>query len=411
MAFGGNSPLKEISKMEELAESISPDKIDMMVDIINHHSKFKVVSVDEYNKIHQHDEYKTSTPVEKDKPFLGPDLPPPSWLAPDPDHIRRDRRLIDATNLADVNLHSYSKPRIPIFSGEEKSECSFEVWKYEVKCICREGNYTNTILSQCIRGSLKGKARNLLLSLPENATPTQIVDKLEGVYGNVFSSEALLQRFYGENQQPNQSVAEYGMKLESLIQLAVEKGQINPQAKNEMLRSKFWSGLRDPLLKNASRYKYDTVMDFDQLRKEIRSIELDLSNYSNSQGGNTKVQQHASTVQSDKLDELLNTVKSLHQRMQSVEGELRRYKEVKKGERSNVNDWSRGYDPGQFQNQGKSRVQNEGQFRGQYRGQFRGQYRGPSRGQFRGGNGQFENRGGSGNRSEQDPGQLNTLNM
>ncbi|CAG2242957.1 unnamed protein product [Mytilus edulis] len=46
-----------------------------------------------------------------------------------------------------------------------------------------------------------------------------------------------------------------------------------------MLRSKLWSGLRDPLLKNASRYKCDTVEKFDQLLKEIRSIELDLSNY------------------------------------------------------------------------------------------------------------------------------------
>ena len=31
----------------------------------------------------------------------------------------------------------------------------------------------------------------------------------------VYSSEALLENFFKETQQPNQSVAEYGMKLKS----------------------------------------------------------------------------------------------------------------------------------------------------------------------------------------------------
>jgi hypothetical protein len=33
---------------------------------------------------------------------------------------------------------------LPIFSGEEKSETSFDVWKLEVKCVLREGNYTGS---------------------------------------------------------------------------------------------------------------------------------------------------------------------------------------------------------------------------------------------------------------------------
>lgn len=191
-----------------------------------------------------------------------------------------------------------------------------------------------------------------------------------------------MQKFYSENQQQNQSVAEYGMKLESIIQSAVDKGQINPQAKNEMLRSKFWSGLRDPLLKNASRYKYDTVMDFDQLRKEIRSIELDLSNYSVSQVNETKVQQQAVVSQSEKLDELLKNLKTLNKRMESVESEVKKFKEDKK----NVEGVHNRYVGGQ--NQG----QNRGQYRGQYRGRNPGGYRSVgSRG----------NRGFQGNKQEQ----------
>jgi hypothetical protein len=76
--------------------------------------------------------------------------------------------------------NAYQKPKLPIFSGEEKSETSFDVWKLEVKCVLREGDYTGSSVLQAIRGSLKGKARSLLLSLSEHATaalsPDQYID-------------------------------------------------------------------------------------------------------------------------------------------------------------------------------------------------------------------------------------------
>jgi hypothetical protein len=39
------------------------------------------------------------------------------------------------------SCNAYQKPKLPIFSGEEKSETSFDVWKLEEKCVLREGNY------------------------------------------------------------------------------------------------------------------------------------------------------------------------------------------------------------------------------------------------------------------------------
>ncbi|VDI00952.1 Hypothetical predicted protein [Mytilus galloprovincialis] len=219
----------------------------------------------------------------------------------------------------------------------EKSEVSFDVWKFEVKCIIREGNYTDTILLQCIRGSLKGKARGLLLSLPDGATPTQIIEKLDGIYGNVFSSEALLQKFYMETQKQGQSVADYGMRLEDIAQKAVEKDQ------------RVWSGLRDPLLKNASRYKYDTVEKFDQLLKEIRSIELDLSNYAS--GSDNKIQHQPAVVEQSGMQEMIKSMKLLNTRMESFEGELKKLKESKPDDHTSSSN---------------------SQFRGQGRGNYRG---------------------------------------
>lgn len=66
-----------------------------------------------------------------------------------------------------------------------------------MKCIIREGDYSDVVILQSIRSSLKGPTRNLLLTLSENATSWQILDKLEGVY----SSEALLQIYFFSSSQ------------------------------------------------------------------------------------------------------------------------------------------------------------------------------------------------------------------
>jgi hypothetical protein len=106
------------------------------------------------------------------------------------------------------------------------------------------------------------------------------------------------------------------MKLESIIQSAVEKGDISIVAKNQMLKSKFWSGLRDPLLENSSRYKFDTIKDFDQLRKEIRTIELVLAN---SDKGITTVQHQPISSDSKKLDDILKTIDRMGKRLDTLE--------------------------------------------------------------------------------------------
>jgi hypothetical protein len=115
-----------------------------------------------------------------------------------------------------------------------------------------------------------------LLTLPESASPIHINDTLEGIYGNVYSRDTLLLSFYAEKQLNGQSVAEYGMKLESILQKVYDTGILIPQVRNDMLRAKFWSGLRDSALKNATRYKYDIIKNVDELRKEVRADELEL---------------------------------------------------------------------------------------------------------------------------------------
>ena len=48
-----------------------------------------------------------------------------------------------------------------------------------------------------------------------------------------------------QRQEHHQTVADYGLKLETILQSAVEKGHISPDARNETFRTTFWSGFRE----------------------------------------------------------------------------------------------------------------------------------------------------------------------
>lgn len=49
------------------------------------------------------------------------------------------------------------------------------------------------------------------------------------------------------------------------------------EAKDSMLRSKFWTGLKSQQLRNSTRYLYDTKKDFQSLLREIRKVEQEES--------------------------------------------------------------------------------------------------------------------------------------
>ena len=223
---------------------------------------------------------------------------------------------------------SVLRPRFPIFSGDDKSDVTFDVWKFEVKCAIREGTCSNALIAQSIRSSLRGKARSLLLTLPGLATPDLMIWKLEGVYGNIYPSEQLIQQFYAAKQEPKESVAEYGMRLEGLLQTCIDLGDISNGVRNDMLRSKLWSGLRDASLRNASRFKYDAITDFETLRMELRTIELDMNNAnatydtSASTSGTSKDSKKVSKIgdsSDSRFDTILQKLDSLNKRISDIE--------------------------------------------------------------------------------------------
>ena len=83
-----------------------------------------------------------------------------------------------------------------------------------MSCLVKEGVYPQHLILESIRRSLKGRARSVLLHLGEAACVRDIVSELEGIYGNVSSSERLKEQFYSAQQNEHESVADYSLRLE-----------------------------------------------------------------------------------------------------------------------------------------------------------------------------------------------------
>jgi hypothetical protein len=201
----------------EAGTKVSETDMTNMIEILSQQGKYKILSHEEYELLSHSKpsvkkansvfnqfptEYNTSTPRE-----VGEKLP----LRPPPP-IPLRKYFHDYLGINDVkpkvsfnlgsktldmagNTPPYQSPRLSNFSGEAKSETSFDVWKYEAKCLLREYLYPELIIVQCMRNSLKSQSRDTLFTLPESDSSIHIIDKLEDIYGNVYSNDTLLLSF------------------------------------------------------------------------------------------------------------------------------------------------------------------------------------------------------------------------
>ena len=170
-------------------------------------------------------------------------------------------------------FQSLQYPKIIFFSGDQGKDASYLQWRNEVKCLMNEGHPASNIC-QGIRRSLKGTAADVLLNLGEDATPQKIVTKFDVIFGDALTSEALLEEYYTARQKENEHAAVWGCRLETILNKVLRRGYLSSNI-TEMLRTKFWSGLRDDRVKNAIRHKFDANQDFESLLRAARSVELE----------------------------------------------------------------------------------------------------------------------------------------
>ena len=201
-------------------------------------------------------------------PFMGP-VPPPSKMASG-----------DQDSMRHMNVAPFV-PKLPIFSGEDNAQKGDNVlyteWRFEIKCLVSDPEVSEHLIIQAIRRSVKGIARKIMIPLGEKASVTDILYKFDAMFGDVSNKGMIMQEFFNAAQKTDESVTSFGCRLESLLQIAIDNGHIHSSAKNDMLRHKFWTSLTSDTLKAQTRHKYDTILDFNSLLREIRMVEKEIN--------------------------------------------------------------------------------------------------------------------------------------
>ena len=212
-------------------------------------------------------------------------------------------------------------PRISQFSGDagSKGDVSYAQWHFEVSSLLRDGNYSKALILQAVRRSIRGTASEVLLNLGEQVTIKDVLDKFDLVFGNILPPDTILEQFYTARQRDTEPVATWACRLEDLVsQLkAKDAAGTTAEAARSMLRSKFYSGLRSGILRNALRHRYDAGSTYEELLMAARVAELEEDTEKKTAKSN-----QATTVDSQtskKLDQVLAALEDVQKRLSKLE--------------------------------------------------------------------------------------------
>ena len=215
-------------------------------------------------------------------------------------------------------------PRVVLFSGEAKGDhASFDLWKYEVKSLLTEQMYPTEAIYQAARKSLRGEAARVAMRLGPSGHISSLLDKLENIFGTVELTENLLAQFYSTVQGDNEDVASWGCRLEDILTKAVEQGHADHGTYDEMVYTKFWTGLRKEL-KDATRHNFETIKDFEKLRVQVRRVEHEqkLGNKSDDKIKKTAQVKMATHMPVEGMEELRGMIHSLTTKMDELQKEV-----------------------------------------------------------------------------------------
>ena len=212
-------------------------------------------------------------------------------------------------------------PRLTWFSGENaKGELTYDLWRYNVRCLLKQKLYSEDMIHQAIRSSLRGEAGRIVMRLGTDVSAVNILNKLDSIYGNIDKRESLMAEFYGARQQEDEDITTWSCRLESIIGKAQDLGLVEAGQVDSMLHSMLWTGLRQDL-KDISSHKYDTIPDFDSLRVCLRQIEKDHTSQKYSAPHKTKqgTSKSAVVTQNPEYEELKGMINQLTQKVTSLE--------------------------------------------------------------------------------------------
>ena len=273
-----------------------------------------------------------------------------------------------------IDSFNTKPPFIGLFSGIEprpRNESSFEDWKLEVDSLMATKVYSDIALTQAIRKSLRVPAKRVLLPLGPTTIPMEIVNRLQSVFGYVASCDAVLEEFYTAEQGQDESVADWGIRLEDILQKAIDKGHVIDTGKNETLRRKFWRSLYSQELKNATTIHFETIKDFEILRQKVREEEYEINASDSKRSTDTKRKPGKTATQHQPVfkdnDDQMTILKSLMEQMKTMNKDMQELKEKDKPHQQYYDYNNRGRGRGR-RGQQQDQTSNRGRGRGR-RGQ------------------------------------------
>ena len=214
--------------------------------------------------------------------------------------------------------YTHQPPKLPVFSGDKKSDTSYDLWRYEVQCLMKDDVRATTIL-QSIRRSLRGNAARVLMRLGTEASIENILHRFDSVYGTVDDNENLLSQFYSASQGGNEDVSEWSCRLEDLLNKVIQNGEITPTNADQMLKNMFWNGLSENL-KDITGYIFRECSNVDELRRAVRKVEQDKLRKGSIK--KTNIHQTVTNTSNVQMDELKAMIQKMDAKMNQMKEDI-----------------------------------------------------------------------------------------
>ena len=178
-------------------------------------------------------------------------------------------------------------PKLHPFSGEQlREDVPYEQWEYEVKKALQ--SHTEKSVCEATVQCLKGPTLEGVRSLGENASVTDILNYLKGLFQGAAPFDTLLQNFFQLKQEESERVAKFAVRLES--HLATLKWQypegLAPAYESKLKRDRLFYGLHKDIRDSIRTVYQNSQVPYTDLLRAAREIEEELGTSSQTSQSN-----------------------------------------------------------------------------------------------------------------------------
>ena len=204
-------------------------------------------------------------------------------------------------------------PKLPPFSGNiHTKDASFARWQYRVR-VLKKQKFSDDAILTAINMSLKSPAADILVNIGDTSMTTDtILQKFANRFGSVQSVDHLREQLYSLCQGKS-DITTWSFTVEELVYLLHEKGGLTDEEVESTTKSRFWYGLEDSRIREATRHSYKSLT-FDNLLVECRSLEAEYG----TKKPTVKVQQQSSSLE-EKLDKMFEVFQKFDTRLSKLE--------------------------------------------------------------------------------------------